>query len=84
MTEIPVCYYVSNSLSEFTIDYFLQHHGTTQGHIKHSQLRGSYLSHTDVIIYRNLFHAQNLQDIWILIIFNSYFCMFIIPLLFYR
>jgi len=31
------------------------HHNTTQGRVKHCQLRGSYLSH-DVERYQNLFH----------------------------
>ena len=46
-------------------------HTTNQDRVKHIQLRGLYLSHFDVITYRNLFNLQNLQYFSIVIKFYS-------------
>jgi hypothetical protein len=66
---------------DLQIDYFLQHHTTTHTRVQHSDLRCSYLSHVDILTYKNHFHPHNLQYHWLLINFNSYFCVFIIILL---
>jgi hypothetical protein len=50
-------------------------------HKTHHHIKHSHMSHVDVITYKNLFHPQNPQYLWILINFNSYFYAFIIPLL---